>query len=456
MQLREHFDLASMLGYYDNGRLYEWLTDRYYENEAEKINKLDSSASDFKKQLCAILGVGYAEEASGAVELTDIAARNARRERLKQFTADDTILAAVDSVAFSQEELADLLDEDITVIYLCGERFKIPGSKSGVKYIGVNNPEVDAPQDFSDKGIVFQNVFIADEIIRLAKEAEEAEDSSEAIRLWRIAAERGNAEAQCHLGGYYIEENIDEAMKWIRKSTEQGFAMAQFCMGAMFIGQVEGIEKNLEEAEKWFRQAAEQGLVRAQIYLALYCDNYDALNSNAEAQYELAQSYDRNSWDYDVERNITEAIKWYHKAAEQGHAKAQVVLGAYYYVGEEEIEQNKEEAIKWFRKAAEQGNIEALASLVLFCEDKNALRTLMEIAGDGDMEAQCYLGDAYLKGNGIEKNVSEAIKWLSQSSEQGHAGASETLYHMYSKGDGVEVNTEEALKWLGKWQEQRN
>jgi len=47
-ELREHFDLASVLGYYDNGRLVEWLTDRYYEDEASKINALDSSAGNFK------------------------------------------------------------------------------------------------------------------------------------------------------------------------------------------------------------------------------------------------------------------------------------------------------------------------------------------------------------------------------------------------------------------------
>ena len=37
-ELKESFDLISVLGYYDNGRLVEWLTDRYYEDKAEKIN----------------------------------------------------------------------------------------------------------------------------------------------------------------------------------------------------------------------------------------------------------------------------------------------------------------------------------------------------------------------------------------------------------------------------------
>ena len=157
-ELQEHFDLVSVLEYYDNGKLVEWLTDRYYEEEAEKIKALKSSAKDFKKRLCEIFGADYTDDKAEEADLEAISAKNERRERLKEFTADDTILAAADRVAFSQEDLADLLDEDIKEIYLCGEKFKIPGSKKGVKYIGVNNPKVDVPDEYTAKGIVFQGV----------------------------------------------------------------------------------------------------------------------------------------------------------------------------------------------------------------------------------------------------------------------------------------------------------
>ncbi len=45
---------------------------------------------------------------------------------MKSITDDEKILSHVDSVAFSQEELADLLDEGIDTIYLCGADFVIP------------------------------------------------------------------------------------------------------------------------------------------------------------------------------------------------------------------------------------------------------------------------------------------------------------------------------------------
>lgn len=157
-ELREHFDLAAILGYYNSGRLSEWLIDRYYEAEAEKIKTLDSSSEEFKKKLCEIFAVPYSESVAADVDLAEIAAKNKRYERLKQFTADDDILKEVDKVAFSQEELDNLLDEGVELVYLCGEKFDIPCSKGGVKYIGVNNPMVNVDKEYDEMGIVFKGL----------------------------------------------------------------------------------------------------------------------------------------------------------------------------------------------------------------------------------------------------------------------------------------------------------
>ena len=50
-----------------------------------------------------------------------------------------------------------------------------------------------------------------------------------------------------------------------------------------------------------------------------------------------------------------EAIKWYRKAAEQGHVEAQYNLGNMYFRGET-VKQDRLEAIKWYKKVAEQNN----------------------------------------------------------------------------------------------------
>ena len=61
-------------------------------------------------------------------------------------------------------------------------------------------------------------------------------------------------------------------------------------------------------------------------------------------------------------QDYAEAVKWYRKAAEQGHAVAQYNLGWCYDKGKG-VAQNQSEAIKWYRKAADQGDTDAKEAL---------------------------------------------------------------------------------------------
>jgi hypothetical protein len=58
-------------------------------------------------------------------------------------------------------------------------------------------------------------------------------------RLLRPLAEQGNSVAQAILGNMYysgtgVPQNSAEAVKWHRRSAEQGFAEAQMSLGAMY------------------------------------------------------------------------------------------------------------------------------------------------------------------------------------------------------------------------------
>ena len=102
-----------------------------------------------------------------------------------------------------------------------------------------------------------------------------------------------------------------------------------------------GEEKSVEaeqavEAEKTIQKRAE-------------ADDIDA-----EAQYELAKKYESGEG---VPQDYAEAVKWWRKAAEQGHAVAQT-LGDMYDIGLG-VPKDYAEAAKWVRKAAEQGNADA-------------------------------------------------------------------------------------------------
>ena len=143
-----------------------------------------------------------------------------------------------------------------------------------------------------------------------------------------------------------------------------------------------------------------------------------AKTGDAEAQNDLGKAYYEGKG---VEKNFTEAVKWYKKAAYQGNAKAQEGLAICYDNGNG-VEENIKEAVKWYTKAAEQG---------------------LPIA-------QCNLGVCYENGDGVEKNLEEAIKWYTKAADQGYAKAQYYLGKAYDKGEGVAKNDSEAMKWYLK------
>jgi TPR repeat protein len=69
----------------------------------------------------------------------------------------------------------------------------------------------------------------------------------------------------------------------------------------------------------------------------------------------VSQTAARRSSPWMFATKMAEAVKWYSKAAEQGHSEAQVNLSSCYEYGVG-VEKNGAEAVKWYRKAAELGH----------------------------------------------------------------------------------------------------
>lgn len=298
-QLREHFDLASVLSHYSNGRLYDWLESRGYD-EAKKLIALNPSSDSFQRDLCEVLSVPYPETGNEDISLSQIAAKNGRLERLKQFTVDDAILAAVDRVAFTQEELDTLLDgagcttsTSMTcgissssigkfttqtsfltvpakkVIYLCGDRFAIPGNIGDVTYIGINDPLIQFDGDITAPGIdVDGAIFDIDSYVNdgnIIKQFGNTFSQAPVLgaKLLQRSAENGSVSAQvvlgdCYSKGFGVEPSAEETAKWYRKAAEQGNAEAQSSLGVKY-WQGEGINQSYESAYKWFLRSAKQG-----------------------------------------------------------------------------------------------------------------------------------------------------------------------------------------------------
>ena len=65
---------------------------------------------------------------------------------------------------------------------------------------------------------------------------------------------------------------------------------------------------------------------------------------------------------------------------------------------------------------------------------KEEFEELKKNAEQGDADAQYNLGNAYLNGNGVEKDLEEAAKWFKKAADRGHKEARLLSWAMYYHG----------------------
>lgn len=122
------------------------------------------------------------------------------------------------------------------------------------------------------------------------------------------------------------------------KSAEQGYAVAQYAIGAFYF-QGDHVPKDLSKALAWFTKAAEQGFAPAQFSVGM-----------------------RHLYGEGTPEDAAKAVEWLTKAAEQGNHHAQFNLGMCYRFGKG-VEKDAEKGREWIQKAAEQGNPDARKTL---------------------------------------------------------------------------------------------
>ena len=89
-------------------------------------------------------------------------------------------------------------------------------------------------------------------------------------------------------------------------------------------------------------------------------------------------------------------------------------------------------------------------------KQENELDALRKAAEQGDAVAQYNLGVCYANGNGVNQDMTEAVKWWRLAAEQGDAVAQYNLGVCYANGNGVNQDMTEAVKWWRKAAEQGN
>jgi len=119
-------------------------------------------------------------------------------------------------------------------------------------------------------------------------------------------------------------------------------------------------------------------------------------------------------------------------------------------------------ALPLYLQLAEQGDAEAQFQLGLIYanqqgitkDDKQAVDWLAKAAGQGHRAAQTKLGFMYATGKGVAQNYNSAFYWCYKAAEQGDVIAQFNLGLMYAKGQGVVQDNSLAVSWYSKASEQ--
>jgi uncharacterized protein len=292
--------------------------------------------------------------------------------------------------------------------------------------------------------------------------------------------------AICYQYGNGVAADPNQAFQWFEKAANNGDAYAQNALGEAYANG-RGVAKDMEKARYWFEQAKAKGNTDAAANLsrvwaapaeeALSADETFSLRDSAKtdaAAFErlkrLAESGDKNAQFslgtlYDPEFNfskltkpdVTQAIAWYTKAAEQGHALAQANLGLYFRDDKFGVPQNLATAVFWLEKSAAQGERVGERGLAdryrtgtgVAKDPVRALELYRSAANKGDADAESWVGDAYENGwGGVRKDWSEALKWYVKAADQGDAWAQMNVGEAYLKGDGLRRDPSRAFDLL--------
>ncbi len=480
--LRENFDLETVLGYYTNGKLVTWLRDRYYNEEADTIEALSADDEQLGSKLAKALGVEI--EADENLDIEEVKFRREKLEMLSRYISDRKILDNMDIVAVDQDDLYDILDSGADKVYLFKETFSVPTRRGDVTYIGLNGAKVKlqgkTDYDFNAVNIHFENVEFTgitdpDEYCKIANCYADgngvSENEEKMFEYYKKAADMGYAEAEayvgiCYLDGNGVNESVLEAINWLKKSAEKGCGLGYCGMADCFLNGY-GVEKDENEAIKLNIKAYEQGLVDvacdiARIYYNLenyrkaiewyeICINQGDENAKekiGECYYKIAEQY---RYGNSEDRHIR-AFENYKKATDYGHIHSIYEVGSYYSNGGD-VQIDEAEALKWFTIAAEKGDREAQYKLGFYYKNGIAVDQDYERAAEWYRKsaeqdywwAYIAYGDCFFYGQGVDQDYKEAFEWYRKTSN-GSAGMIR-LGNCYFYGKGVEQDYYEAEKW---------
>lgn len=128
------------------------------------------------------------------------------------------------------------------------------------------------------------------------------------LKIYKQQADRGDLDAMTSLGLYYkygngTSVNPSESMKWYKKAADLGYAPANYSLGSIYEWGENNVAADAAKALQYYKKAAEGG--------DIWC------------MYHVGEMYEEGKG---VSKNMSEAKKWYERAAAEGFDPARKKL----------------------------------------------------------------------------------------------------------------------------------
>ena len=229
-------------------------------------------------------------------------------------------------------------------------------------------------------------------------------DTTQAARNFAAAAQKGSLASSAWLGYTYVTSpelghQASEGIALIQNAASSGDPVAQTLLGHLQdLGT--GVAQNHDAARTLFEGSAPV-FALAQTYLGEW-----HVRSNTAQDYAIA-------------------LQLFNAAAVQNDTRAMVDLAMLYVQGKG-VQQDGAAARQWLAEAAKWGDLGAIfrqGYLYRHAPGKvnnpgRAVALYQQAAARGYVPAEAALGMCYLWGLGVQKDVAQAVKWLSMAAPE--------------------------------------
>lgn len=244
-------------------------------------------------------------------------------------------------------------------------------------------------------------------------------DDGKALSFLKKAASEKEIEANALLGIFYERSgSFSTAISYYKKGERLGCGVCMLKLGEIFENG-SGIFKDEKKALELYQKALDRNIIAA-----------------------YAKMGDLNFYGKIVEKNLETAGFLYgnlYPIIEEGEIKMNMALKI--AIINDELVRKKQSALK-----PNEAEDETLKKLM-----QERAKYFLIASELGNSDSMLMLANFYIKGEGIEKNTDEAIKWYLKSADKRNVRAMEQLGYIYSNGlYGFNRDFKKAFFWYEK------